>query len=101
MHLSDWWNDIASHAHFDALTLFGLISVVAALVFYSKEESGPAYTLGFGLACFASSVYGFLQGAWPFGIIEAVWGIVATRKWLQRVAARAALSDSSKTSNPS
>jgi hypothetical protein len=98
MYLANWWNDISAHVHLDALTIFGFISVVAALVFYSKEESGPAYTLAFGIACFASSIYGFLQGAWPFGVIEAVWGIVATRKWVQRVAARSAM-DASKTSD--
>lgn len=65
----------------NALTVFGLFAVTAMLVFYALEERGPAYVLAFAGACALGSIYGFLQGAWPFGIVEAVWSVVAVRRW--------------------
>jgi hypothetical protein len=65
----------------DALTLFGLFAVTAMLVFYALEERGPHYILGFAAACALGSAYGFLQGAWPFGVVEAIWACVALRRW--------------------
>ena len=61
----------------DALTLFGLIAVTAMLVFYALEDVSPHFILAFAGACAAGSVYGFLQGAWPFGVIEAIWAVIA------------------------
>ena len=69
----------------DALTLFGLIAVTAMLVFYAFEERSPAFILAFAAACGLASVYGFLQGAWPFGLVEAVWAVVAVRRWRVRM----------------
>ena len=68
----------------DALTAFGLFSVTAMLVAYTLEDRSPIYTLGFALACASGSIYGFLQGAWPFGLVEAVWAQVAVEKWRRR-----------------
>jgi hypothetical protein len=68
----------------DALTAFGLAAVTAMLVAYALEERGAAWILVFAFACAAGSVYGFLQGAWPFGVVEAIWAVVALRRWLQR-----------------
>jgi hypothetical protein len=65
----------------DALTLFGLFAVTAMLVFYALEERSPIYVLGFAAACALGSIYGFLQGAWPFGLVEAIWAGVALRRW--------------------
>ncbi len=65
----------------DALTLFGLFAVSAMLVCYALEERSPWFTMGFALACVLGSVYGFLQGAWPFGAVEGVWAAVALRRW--------------------
>jgi hypothetical protein len=69
----------------DALTLYGVCAVVAMLVFYTLEGRHPGFVLAFAVACLASSVYGFLQGAWPFGIVEAVWTAAAVRRWWVRV----------------
>ena len=69
----------------DALTAFGLFAVTAMLVFYALESRGTVFTLGFAGACALGSVYGFLQGAWPFGLIEAVWALVALNKWRGRL----------------
>jgi hypothetical protein len=65
----------------DALTLFGLAAVTTMLACYAMEERHRGWTLGFAVACLAGSAYGFLQGAWPFGVVEAVWALVAARKW--------------------
>jgi hypothetical protein len=64
-----------------ALTIFGLIAVILMLVFYALEKRSRWYILGFAAACVLGSTYGFLQGAWPFGVIEAVWSLVAIRRW--------------------
>lgn len=74
----------------DALTLFGLFAVTAMLVFYALEERGPFYILGFAAACALGSVYGFLQGAWPFGVVEAIWAGIAVRRYLMTVRRAAA-----------
>ena len=65
----------------DALTLFGLFAVTAMLVFYALENRSPWFILAFAGACVLGSVYGFVQGAWPFGLVEAVWSLVAVRRW--------------------
>jgi len=64
-----------------ALTAFGLFAVVSMLVFYVLEERAAVYILAFAGACALGSLYGFLQGAWPFGVVEAIWALVAVRRW--------------------
>jgi hypothetical protein len=64
-----------------ALTAFGLFAVTAMLIFYALEKRSPWFIVAFALACALASVYGFLQGAWPFGAVEAVWSVVALRRW--------------------
>src|ERR1700684_1571582 len=63
----------------DRLTLFGLFAVTAMLVTYALEGRSHWFILAFAAACVLGSIYGFLQGAWPFGLIEAIWAIVALR----------------------
>ena len=65
----------------DLLTLFGLIAVGAMLAFYALEERSPWFVFAFAGACVMASTYGFLQGAWPFGLVEAVWSLIALRRW--------------------
>jgi hypothetical protein len=67
----------------DWLTAFGLFAVTAMLVCYALERRGSGYVLGFAGACLLGSFYGFLQGAWPFGVIEFIWAMVAARRWWQ------------------
>ena len=67
----------------DRLGLFGLFAVSAMLVCYAFEDRSPWFILAFAVACVLGSVYGFLQGAWPFGLVEAVWSVVAARRWLK------------------
>ena len=68
----------------DGLTVFGLFAVTAMLVFYALEDRSRWYILAFAGACGLGSVYGFLQGAWPFGLVEAVWSLVAVRRWVAK-----------------
>ena len=65
----------------DPLSIFGLFAVTAMLLFYSLEKRSRWFILGFAGACVLGSAYGFLQGAWPFGLVEGVWAIVAVRRW--------------------
>ncbi|MGY4461154.1 hypothetical protein [Bradyrhizobium sp. LB13.1] len=68
----------------DALTLFGLFAVTAMLVTYALEDRGHWFVLLFAMSCVLGSTYGFLQGAWPFGVVEAIWTVVALRRWRLR-----------------
>jgi hypothetical protein len=71
----------------DGLNLFGLFAVTAMLVFYALEDRSPWFVLAFAAACGLASVYGFLQGAWPFGVVEAIWAAVALWRWRDRLQA--------------
>ena len=68
----------------DRLTLFGLFAVTVMLVTYALEGRSHWFILAFAAACVLGSIYGFLQGAWPFGLVEAIWAIVAMRRWYLR-----------------
>jgi hypothetical protein len=72
----------------DGLTLFGLLAVSLMLVFYALEDRSPWCVLGFAAACAMGSLYGFLQGAWPFGVVEAIWSAVALGRWRKRPSRR-------------
>jgi len=65
----------------DRLTAFGLFAVTAMMVCYALEQRSRWFSLAFAFACCLGSVYGFLQGAWPFGVVEIVWSLVALRRW--------------------
>ena len=65
----------------DALTWFGLVTLTAMLLCYAFETRSHWLILGFAVCCVLASVYGFLQGAWPFGVVEAIWAAVAARRW--------------------
>jgi hypothetical protein len=68
-----------------ALSLFGLAAVTAMLIFYALEDRSPWFVLAFAAACALGSIYGFLQGAWPFGLVEAVWAGVPVYRWRARM----------------
>jgi hypothetical protein len=63
------------------LSAFGLFAVSAMLACYALEKRSHWFILAFAGACALGSAYGFLQGAWPFGLVEAVWSLVAVRRW--------------------
>ena len=65
----------------EPLSFFGLFAVTAMLVTYALEERSAWFIFAFAIACVLASLYGFLQGAWPIGLVEAVWALVALRRW--------------------
>jgi hypothetical protein len=65
----------------DRLSIFGLVAVTVMMLCYALERRSHWYVLGFAGACVLASIYGFAQGAWPFGLVEAVWAPVALRRW--------------------
>jgi hypothetical protein len=73
----------------DGITAFGVVAVTAMMICYALEARGRGFILAFAVACVAASIYGFLAGAWPFGVVEAVWAVVALRRW-QRQGPRSA-----------
>ena len=64
-----------------AVTVHGVFAVAFMMVMYALERRGRVYILGFALGCLLSSAYGFLSGAWPFGVVESVWAGVAVRRY--------------------
>jgi hypothetical protein len=68
----------------DPVTAFGVASLSAMLVCYALEDRGRGWVVAFALACWASAAYGWLAGAWPFTVVEGVWGVVALRRYVRR-----------------
>ena len=71
-----------------SLNLFGLVAVSSMLVCYAFEKRSVWFILGFSVACALGSAYGFLQGAWPFGLVEGIWSLVALQRWWRAVRRR-------------
>jgi hypothetical protein len=65
------------------VTAFGVVAVSFMVLMYSLEPRGRIFTLGFAAGCLLSSAYGFLAGAWPFGVLELLWAAIAVRKWMR------------------
>jgi len=61
--------------------VFGLFAVTAMVTFYALEHRSPVFVLAFAGSCVLASIYGFLQGAWPFGAVELVWSGIALDRW--------------------
>jgi hypothetical protein len=73
----------------DPPTIFGLFAVTAMLVFYALEDKSRWFILAFAGACLLGSAYGFLQGAWPFGLVEAIWAGIAVQRWWRKASPEA------------
>lgn len=63
------------------LTAYGVLALTFMMTMYALERRGPPFILLFALGCLLSSIYGFLAGAWPFGVIEAIWCAIALRRY--------------------
>jgi len=63
------------------VTLFGVCAVSFMMVMYALERRHARFVLGFAAGCLLSSVYGFISGAWPFGVVEGIWTIVALSRF--------------------
>lgn len=66
-----------------AVTIYGVLAVTFMMVMYALESRHPRFILGFAAGCLLSSSYGFLAGAWPFGVVEAIWSLIALRRFLR------------------
>jgi hypothetical protein len=63
------------------VTAFGIVALTFMMVMYALERRGRRFVLAFALGCALSSAYGFLSGAWPFGVVEAIWCVIAIRRF--------------------
>jgi len=63
------------------VTIYGVCALTFMMAMYALERRGPRFVLAFALGCLLSSAYGFLSGAWPFGIVEAIWCVVAVVRY--------------------
>jgi hypothetical protein len=63
------------------LTAFGATAVTFMMVMYALESRGRGFVLAFACGCTLSSAYGFLAGTWPFGVVEAIWAVIALRRY--------------------
>ena len=68
-----------------AVTIFGVIAVSFMMSMYALENRHRGFVLAFAFGCLLSSAYGFLSGAWPFGVVEAIWSLVAVRRYRKDV----------------
>jgi hypothetical protein len=64
-----------------ALTAYGVLALTFMMGMYGLERRHPRYVLAFAFGCLLASSYGFLSGAWPFGVVEAIWALVAFRRY--------------------
>lgn len=64
-----------------ALTVCGVVALTFMMSMYALERRGSRYVLAFAVGCALSSCYGFASGAWPFGVVEGVWTVIAVRRW--------------------
>jgi len=64
-----------------AVTVFGVLALTFMMTMYALEDRGRGFVLAFAAGCLLSSVYGFLAGAWPFGVVELIWAAIAARRW--------------------
>ena len=71
-----------------AVTVYGVCALTFMMVMYALESRGRQFVLGFAVGCVLSSIYGFLSGAWPFGVVELIWSAVALRRWSHACSAR-------------
>jgi hypothetical protein len=67
----------------DWVTVYGVAALSFMMLMYWLEYRGPLFVLGFAAGCGLSSLYGYLSGAWPFGVLEAVWFVIAFRRYVR------------------
>ena len=64
------------------ITIYGVLALTFMMAMYALERRRPAFILAFAVGCLASAAYGFMAGAWPFGVVEAIWSVIAVRRYL-------------------
>ena len=68
------------------VTAYGVLALTFMMVMYAFEDRDRKFVLGFAFGCALSSTYGFLAGTWPFGVVEAIWCVIAVRRYQAAVA---------------
>jgi hypothetical protein len=63
------------------LTIYGVTALVFMMSMYALERRHRTFILAFAVGCMLASSYGFLSGAWPFGAVEAIWSLIALRRY--------------------
>ena len=63
------------------LTIYGVLALTFMMAMYALEGRHRRFVLAFGCGCLLASSYGFASGAWPFGAVEAIWSVVAIRRY--------------------
>jgi hypothetical protein len=63
------------------LTLYGIAALTFMMLMYALERRGAVFVLAFAFGCLFSSLYGFLAGTWPFGVVELIWAGIALQKY--------------------
>ena len=71
----------------NTITAFGVVALTFMMLMYALEARARGFILAFALGCALSSTYGFVSGAWPFGVVEAVWTVIAIRRYAKTPAA--------------
>jgi hypothetical protein len=66
------------------ITAYGVLALTFMMTMYALESRGRRFVLAFALGCALSSAYGFLSGAWPFGVVEALWAVIAVQRYRNR-----------------
>lgn len=64
-----------------AVTIYGVCALSFMMAMYAIERRSRSFILAFAIGCLLSSAYGFLSGAWPFGVVEFVWSGIAIRRY--------------------
>jgi hypothetical protein len=75
------------------LTIYGACAVTFMMVMYALESRDQRFVLAFAVGCALSSSYGFLAGTWPFGVVEAIWSVIALKRYTDRVRTQTARTD--------
>jgi hypothetical protein len=63
------------------LTIYGITVLTLMMVMYALERRDQRFILAFAVGCALSSSYGFASGAWPFGVVEAIWSLIALHRF--------------------
>lgn len=68
------------------VTVYGVCALTFMMVMYALESRDVRFVFAFAVGCVLSSAYGFLAGAWPFGVVELIWSAIAVRRYRVRAA---------------
>ena len=72
----------------DLVTGFGAAAVTFMASMYALERRHRGFVLGFAAGCVLSSTYAFLARAWPLGIVEALWALLAFHRFTDEPGSR-------------